>query len=365
MSFTIGRARTAAAVAAIVALVVACLLADGALRPAAAETPAGDTESFVTSVEPPTRAIDVAVLGGDETLRITVAPGHEVVVRGYLGEPYLRIDPGGDVFENRRSPAVDANADRYNTAAASGSADAGAEPDWSLVGTGGRAEWHDHRMHWMTEAVPVPGDPGDLVFGWTVDLTVDASPVVVTGELRRGEASSPWPWFALAAAVAAITSVVGFRRRAGSTVVVASAAIVTLIAVGVSIGEQVALECWTCRPLDVVPVVAAVVATVVSTVARRRGVRLTAASIALVALTGWLLVHLRVLTHSVVVSAWPAPLVRTAVAIALGLAVAGLVAAAVEGRRALDAYASRPPSRRGPSRSRTAITSRTSSGHRS
>ena len=48
-------------------LAVALLLADGAARPAAAETPAGETESFVTSVEPQTDPIAIRVLGGDET----------------------------------------------------------------------------------------------------------------------------------------------------------------------------------------------------------------------------------------------------------------------------------------------------------
>jgi hypothetical protein len=282
-----------------------------------------------------------------------VRPGHEVVVFGYQGEPYLRIDPDGGVFENQRSPAVAANADRYSTTAAPTSADASAEPDWSLVGTGGTFTWHDHRMHWMAEAVPVPGGPGDLVFPWTVDLTVDGKPVAVGGELRRGEDSSPWPWFALAAGVAAIILVVGLRRRAGATVAMVAAVAVTAIAVGLTIGERIALECWSCgRLLDLVPIVAAVIAVAVVVIARSSGTRLAAAAVALIALTGWLLVHIRVLTRPVVVSAWSAPVVRAAVAIALGLAVAGLVSAAIEGRRVLDEYASRPPSQRRPRRRR-------------
>jgi hypothetical protein len=77
-----------------------------------------------------------------------------------------------------------------------------------------------------------------------------------------------------------------------------------------------------------------------------------AAAVALVALTGWLLVHLRVLTRPVVVSAWPDAVVRAAVAGSLGLTVAGLLLAAVDGRAALDEYASRPPSQRGRRRPR-------------
>jgi hypothetical protein len=333
-------------VAAGLVLVAAMLAVDGVGRPAAAEVPAGDTESTVTSVEPPTPAIDVRVIGGDETVRLDVDPGHEVVVLGYLGEPYLRIDPSGDVYENQRSPAVSANADRYSTGAPQPSADAGAAPEWALVGSGGTFEWHDHRMHWMTEAVPAPGEPGDLVFAWTIDLTVDGAPVAVGGELRRGAASAAWPWFVLAAAVAAIGLVIGLRRRA-APVAVAAAAAVTAIAVALTVGERVALECWSCgRLFDLLPVAVAVVAVVVMAVVRSPGRRLAAAAVALVALTGWLLIHLRALTRPVVVSAWPDAAVRGAVAVALGVGVAGLVLAALDGRRALDDYASRPPSQR-------------------
>ena len=314
---------------------------------ASAEVPAGDTESMVVAVEPATPAIDVRVLGGDETLRLDVAPGHEVVVLGYLGEPYLRVDAQGDVFENQRSPAVTANADRYNTGTPPPDADAEAAPEWSRVGTGGTFEWHDHRMHWMTEAVPVPGAPGDLVFAWTVDLTVDGNPVAVDGELRRGEASPAWPWFLLAAAVAGAVAVVGLRRRPSIATAVASAASVTALAFVLTAGERLALECWTCgRVLDLVPLAVSLGAVVTLAVVRGRGTRLAAAALALVALTGWLLVHARVLTSPVVVSAWPDAVVRGGVAVALGLTIAGLVLAAVEGRQLLDDYASQAPAER-------------------
>lgn len=314
---------------------------------ASAGVPAGDTESKVVSVEPASPAIDLRVLGGDETLRLDVDPGHEVVVLGYLGEPYLRVDGQGNVFENQRSPAVTANADRYNTGTPPPSADATAPPEWAQVGRGGTFEWHDHRMHWMTEAVPVPGEPGDLVFAWTVDLTVDGNPVAVAGELRRGEASPGWPWFLLAGVVAAAVVTVGLRRRPSIATAMASAAAVTALAIGLTVGERLALECWTCgRVLDLVPLAVALGAVLASAVVRGRGARLSTAALALVALTGWLLVHLRVLTSSVVVSAWPDAVVRSGVAVALGIGVAGLALAAVEGRQLLDDYARQAPAER-------------------
>ena len=101
-----GRASFWRATAAGFALVLTVLLGDGVVRPAAAEAPAGDMESIVTSIEPATPGAEVRVLGGDESLRLDVHDGHEVVVLGYVGEPYLRIDPRGEVWENQRSPAV-------------------------------------------------------------------------------------------------------------------------------------------------------------------------------------------------------------------------------------------------------------------
>jgi hypothetical protein len=101
-------------------------------------------------------------------------------------------------------------------------------------------------------------------------------------------------------------------------------------------------------------VTVAVLACAAMAVARSRGARLASAAIALVALTGWLLVHVRVLTQSVVVSAWPAVVVRASVAVAIGFAGAGIVVVALEGRRSLDEYASRPPSQRRPRRGRRA-----------
>ena len=342
-------ARSATGLGALLALVLTIVAATAS--PAGAETPAGDTESFVTRVDPPSTAFTIRVLGGDETLRIDVTPGHEVVVLGYAGEPYLQIDPQGEVFENQRSPAVTANADRYNSAAPAADADPEADPVWTAVGTGGSHEWHDHRMHWMTESIPAPGEPGDLVFDWTVALAVDGAPVAVTGELRRGPASSPWP-FVIVVAAALVAAVVAGRRRPVATVV-ATAGGVTIVAVGLTVAQRVALECWTCgRVVDLAPVAVATMASVAMVVVRSEVRRVIAATTALVALTGWLLVHVSVLTEAVVVSALPTVVARVGVALAIGSAAGGLWVASCYGRRALDEYASQPPSQRGRGRAR-------------
>ena len=65
-----------------------------------------DFRSEVLSVTPATDAITVSIEGGDAFVRVVVEPGHEVIVPGYEGEPYLRISADGTVEENLRSMAT-------------------------------------------------------------------------------------------------------------------------------------------------------------------------------------------------------------------------------------------------------------------
>jgi hypothetical protein len=50
-------------------------------------------------------ALSIRVLAGDRALSLRLRPGHTVVVRGYLGEPFLRLDARG-VAANPASHAI-------------------------------------------------------------------------------------------------------------------------------------------------------------------------------------------------------------------------------------------------------------------
>ncbi|HET8605889.1 MAG TPA: hypothetical protein VFL66_02560 [Gaiellaceae bacterium] len=50
-------------------------------------------------------AFSVRVLPSDRALALSVRPGHSVVVLGYLGEPFLRVDRRG-VAVNAASPTA-------------------------------------------------------------------------------------------------------------------------------------------------------------------------------------------------------------------------------------------------------------------
>src|SRR4029450_5663544 len=90
---------------ALVALVaLAAVLVHAA--PAAADPPRpSDFRSTVTAVTPDTPGLRAEIVGGDAFLELTV-DGHEVVVAGYSGEPYLRFSKDGRVEGNRRAAAT-------------------------------------------------------------------------------------------------------------------------------------------------------------------------------------------------------------------------------------------------------------------
>lgn len=141
-----------------------------------------DFRSTVVSIEPATEAIAVDIVGGDSFARLTVEPGHEVVIVGYYGEPYVQIRADGTVQQNRRSPTVAQNRERYGQAVAptEAPADAAAElPEWETIGGGGSFVWHEHRAHWMAGAPPPGARAGDPVADQVIPLVVDGTAVEV------------------------------------------------------------------------------------------------------------------------------------------------------------------------------------------
>ncbi len=144
-------------------------------------------------------ACAVRVYESDQALGLTVRRGHAVVVLGYSGEPFLRIDSAG-VTVNAASP----------TAAAVGllrhiRAPAGLAPAWQLESGGRTVIWHDVRVR---------GLPPDVQRReWAVPLVVDGRRVRLEGETWRVHAPSPWPWVGLAVPLIALAALLLARRR--------------------------------------------------------------------------------------------------------------------------------------------------------
>jgi len=311
------------ALAAVAALMISA-------GPAAADPPQPtDYRSSITSVDPDPEGIDVRIVGGDAFLELEVDEGHEAVVQGYGEEPYLRFLADGTVERNRRSEATYLNEDRQGAVSLPDAADNAAEPEWEVVADDGTYAWHDHRIHWMGGTAPPGAEPGKVVQEWTVDLTVDGTPVAVAGELVMAEGVSPLPWIALGVVGAALVVVLG-RRAPGMTVVVSGIAVAAgaLGALVAGWGEYtVAPGGAGANPLLVGIPMVGLAAAVAGLVLRRRTAGPTLILAAAAAVIGWGLLRAEVLWTPVLPTDLPAALDRGLTALALGLAVsaAGLI----------------------------------------
>ena len=152
-----------------------------------------DYRTEIVGVEPAVGSIAVSVEGGDSFVRLAVDPGHEVMVLGYDGEPYLRIGRDGVVEHNLRSYATYYNEDRYGATEIPDFVDNQAVPEWERIGRGGTWAWHDHRAHWMGTEPPFGLDPGEALPVQSIPVSVDGVPVSIEVETRLVEQPSVIP----------------------------------------------------------------------------------------------------------------------------------------------------------------------------
>lgn len=191
-----------------------------------------DYRSEIVSVTPAVEGLSVRIIGGDAFIELD-APGMEVLVAGYEGEPYLRFSVDGTISENQRSPARWLNTDRYSRTTVPEEADADAEPVWEVVGHGGRFAWHDHRTHWMQDTPPLGLGPGDQILDSVIPIVVDGRPVEIAVRSVWMPAPSRLPWLGaalVAAASGAVAAAFGGRRPRLAVLVVLAAAAAALTA---------------------------------------------------------------------------------------------------------------------------------------
>lgn len=310
--------------------------------PASADPPQPtDYRSTVTEVNPALPAgAEVRVVGGDSLLELTLPSGHRAVVFDYPTSaddpstvPYLRFDADGTVRRNRLAVATTANDSRYGTSTEV--PDPGADPDWETVATDGSYAWHDHRVHWMSPVAPrAVGDDGQVDLGgadgtWSVPVTIDGTPTVVTGTLVLEDPPSLLAWGLLAAMAGGATFAIGTRwgPRAGAGVGAAAASAALLVS----------WATWTAVPADagasILPVAIAAIAllgAIVGLLPRTTGpvsLRLVGAAASAAALLGWGIVRWTVLARAVLPTTLAPSLDRgvTAVAIGVGLGLAALL----------------------------------------
>ncbi len=224
--------RSLLAICALAAGTAAAALVGGA-QPASgateqAQSPLNDQgsspnyRSLITAVSPAVPGVSLQVLQFSDRLQLRNRSGRTVTIEGYEGEPYARVLADGTVEVNKRSPAYFLNQSFYGNVTVPASASAKAAPEWTVVDRTGQFEWHDHRIHWMSPALPPQvKDKGKrtLIFDWHVPIAVGAQRGTVAGQLYwTPEASSaPVAAIALGAAIVVLglALVLVTRRRRG------------------------------------------------------------------------------------------------------------------------------------------------------
>jgi hypothetical protein len=144
-------------------------------------------------------AYSAQIFQSDRALGLTIKPGHNLVLVGYLGEPVFRLDSGG-LWVNAASPTA------VVLRLISRSSRVGAAtPRWRLTRGRHSVVWQDARA----QGLPLGVRRGD----WSVPLIVDGQRSRLRGELQRFPAPALWPWLGLLTVLLAGGAVPLLRRR--------------------------------------------------------------------------------------------------------------------------------------------------------
>jgi len=182
---------------AVCALSVALTAAPAEAHTISGPRPSNFRTRIVETI-PQIPGISVRVVDLGSRIQLTNRTATDVVVLGYIGEPYLRIGPSG-VYENLHSQATYVNKGRNGGSVPPGvDTSPTAKPEWKKISSGHSARWHDHRIHWMGGGLPpivaqAPGSFHDLseqhiVFLWGTTRAA----VVVQLAWVPGPSGVPW-----------------------------------------------------------------------------------------------------------------------------------------------------------------------------
>jgi hypothetical protein len=177
--------------------------------------------SQINEVTPAAAGVEVEVLNRDDRLLLRNNGTGTVLVEGYDGEPYARIEPDGTVSVNTDSKAYYINQERDGEVSVPPGVDGKGEPRWKRLSRTGRFEWHDHRMHWMGESDPEAVSDKKArtkIYDWKVPIAVDGRPGTIAGTLFWTPLPSSGPPVGLIIAFAVLViplaaAVVAVRRR--------------------------------------------------------------------------------------------------------------------------------------------------------
>ena len=130
------------------------------------------------------------MVDGDQALWVRLRSGHELIVLGVIGEPFLRIG-GSGVFVNTRSPT--AQIDKVGGSSVKPSFQRrSAAPRWRRVASGCSYRWHDHRLHALASLGGA--GPARRLGSWTIPLRLDGGAAAIRGGLWYRPAPDVWLW---------------------------------------------------------------------------------------------------------------------------------------------------------------------------
>jgi hypothetical protein len=287
------------------ALVVAATIALAVPGTASAHLRTGRSAvDFRATVLPSSAPLRARVYQADLAIGLTLIGSHRVIVLGYLGEPFIRLDPSGG-FVNVASP----------TAAGTKLApphSRSSKPLWRPNSTHPIATWHDARVR-----------AGEKTGRWRIPLLVDGRRTFLAGSVERVAAPAWWPWLAIGVAFAVATAL-GLRRRALAAAAFGalSGAATVVSATGFALASTATQGAWIEGANEAV---FALVGAVILVRGSGNAKALAGGFLGLLGLAAGL-TKLPVLLHGIVLSALPGGVARVAVvlAIAAGAAAATL-----------------------------------------
>ena len=158
-----------------------------------------DYRTTVTGIRPAVSTVTVTVGLGGQWVRVTNQGAAAIVVRGYQGEPFLRLS-GNLVQVNELSSTA------AQTMQTQRAADPAAPPRWAQLQDGDSATWTDAR-------ITAPSRSGPASMSWTLPLVVDGQQVTVAGRTDRIPPPSPLLWLAALALIGIAVAALGWTHR--------------------------------------------------------------------------------------------------------------------------------------------------------
>jgi hypothetical protein len=264
-------------------------------------TIATDYRTRVFPLPPALRGVIAArIFQSDRAILLTVAPGHTAIVFGYLHEPFVRVAAGG--AEVNASAPTSGGAGLLSGLPLR-------SVGWKRLSRGRSVRWHDNRVR----ALP----PGIERARWQIPLVTDGKRVRLEGELWRVAKPAQWPWLAMGLPFVLLSLLIYVRRTAFRMAAVVFGLIAGSVLIASGVGFALDTYASNGKWIELGNEAAFLLVGVGVIMRGSAGARgIAGGALGLLGL-GAALTKTPVFLHGVVLSIFPAELVRALVALAI------------------------------------------------